>query len=77
MNIVTLREKLHEYIDNSDEQQLSVMYLLVKEDISLAGNIYDEATMTMFYQRREDHRNGLSKSYTMEETFELARKSKF
>ncbi len=34
---------------------------------------YDETTMNMLYQRRENHRNGTSKSYTVEEFMAMIR----
>jgi len=64
---------LHEYIDVADEQHLSAIYILVEDNIPPDNEIYDEATMNMLYQRREDHRNGTSKSYSVQESMELVR----
>jgi len=47
---------------------------LAEDNESVSGNEkYDEATMKMFYERRESHRNGTSKSYTVEESMALIR----
>jgi len=77
MKITALRERLHEYIDNADERHLAAIYTLVEDQIQpVQADIYDEQTMAMLYQRREDHRNGHSKSYTVEEAFEIVRSRK-
>ncbi len=77
MGIETLREKLHEYIDTADERHLSAIYLLVEDSIPTNDSeIFDEETMNMIYQRRENHRNGTSKSYTVEESLNLIRQHK-
>ena len=77
MDIIALREKLHEYINVADEQHLTAIYVLVGDKASLeSGNKYDEATMNMIYERRENHRNGISKSYTVEESMEMIRNYK-
>ena len=64
---------MHEYTDVADEQHLSAIYILVEDNIPPDNEIYDEATMNMLYQRREDHRNGTSKSYSVQESMELVR----
>ena len=38
--------------------------------------MYDEQMMNMLYQRRENHRNGISKSYFAEEVMKLAKQKK-
>jgi hypothetical protein len=77
MEVELLREKLHEYINIADEQHLSAIYVLVEDNIPFSGeDKYDEATLKMLDQRRADHLSGKSKSYTIEETFEIARRAK-
>ena len=77
MEVEILREKLHEYINVADEQHLSAIYVLVEDNIPSNDNEkYDEATLNMFYQRREDHLNGLSKSYSVEEAMNIVRQHK-
>ena len=72
MEVEMLREKLHEYINIADEKHLSAIYLLVEENIPTnEADIFDEETMNMIYQRVENHKNGTSKSYTVEESFIL------
>ena len=77
MEAAVLREKLHEYINTADEQHLTAIYVLVEDNIPASDDeIYDKATMDMLYERRESHRNGTSKSYTVEEAMDLVRKAK-
>ena len=77
MDVLVLREKLHDYINSADEQHLSAIYVLVEDNIRQTDNeIYDESTMNMIYQRRENHRQGLSKSYSAEESLNLIRQHK-
>ena len=76
MEVEVLRERLHEYINAADEQHLSAIYILVEDNIPADNEIYDEAIMNMLYQRREDHRNGTSKSYSVEEAMNIVRNHK-
>ena len=77
MEITELREKLHEYINTADEQHLSALYEFA-EDNGSPDNTgkYDEATLNMFYQRRENHLKGISKSYSVEEAMNMVRQHK-
>lgn len=77
MEVEVLRERLHEYINTADEQHLSAIYVLVEDNIPVADNEkYDEATLEMFYQRRENHLKGLSKSYSVEEAMNIVKQHK-
>ncbi len=74
MELELLRERLHEYINVADEQHLTAIYVLVGGSAgSESGRKYDDATMKMIYERRENHRKGTSKSYTAEESIEMIR----
>lgn len=75
MNTAAIREQLHEYIDHADDRHLEAIYVLLERDIN-AANEYDPATLAMFYQRRENHIKGTSKSYTPEESLKLIREAK-
>ena len=78
MDFSALREQLHEYINIADERHLTAIYVLVEDNIPehKHDDIYDEQMMKMLYQRRENHRNGTSKSYSAEEVMKLARQKK-
>jgi hypothetical protein len=75
MEVEGLRERLHEYINDADEQHLIAIYAIV-DDKDQASDIYTDELMNELYQRREDHRNGVSESYTGEESIRLIREYK-
>ena len=37
---------------------------------------YDEAMLNMFYQRKENHLKGISKSYSVEEAMDIVKQHK-
>ena len=77
MEIAALRGKLHEYIDVADEPHLSAIYLLVENNIpNNTDDLFDEQTMDTIYERREDHRNGSSRSFSVKESLESIRQHK-
>ncbi len=77
MEVEILRERLHEYINAADEQHLSAIYVLVEDNIpSSCNDKYDEATLNMFYQRRDNHLKGTSKSYSVDEAMNIVRSHK-
>ena len=77
MEVAVLRERLHEYINAADEQHLTAIYVLVEGQIPEQNEgIYTEDVLNMIYKRREDHRRGLSKSYTAEESLNIIRAHK-
>jgi len=74
MDTVVIREKLHEYINTADDQHISEMYIFMEGNMQQHNDsIYDEATMNMLYQRMENHNKGISKSYSVEESFNIIR----
>jgi len=78
MEINELQQKLHDYISAADERQLSALYEFAEDNGMPWGdeNRYDEATLNMLYERRENHRKGISKSYTVEESMKIIRQHK-
>jgi hypothetical protein len=76
MDAAVLREKLHQYINTADEQHLTAIYVLVEDKLAQGERKYDEETMNMLYERQENYRNGISKSYTPEEVIERAKQRK-
>lgn len=66
----SLREKLHHYIDVADEQKLQAIYVLLEEEIDWH---YSSGEINLLHQRRENHLNGSSKSFTVEESLKAIR----
>jgi len=69
----SLRDKLHHYIDIADEKKLQAIYVLLEDEIDWS---YSSEEIEMLHQRRQQHLQGLSKSYTVEESLNLARQQK-
>jgi hypothetical protein len=67
---LSLRDKLHQYIDVADEQKLQAIYILLEDEINWS---YTKEDIEQFHQRRQNHLDGISKSYTTEESLNAAR----
>jgi hypothetical protein len=67
---LSLRDKLHQYIDVADEQKLQAIYTLLEDEINWS---YTKEDIEQFHQRRQNHLDGISKSYTTEESLNAAR----
>ena len=70
---LSLRDKLHQYIDVADEQKLQAIYTLLEDDINWS---YTKEDIEQFHQRRQNHLNSTSQSYTTEESLNAARQQK-
>lgn len=70
-----IRQKLHDYIDKANQRKLEAIYIILEEEIE-HGQGYNEETIARFYKIRENHLNGNSKYYTVEETLESIRRKK-
>ena len=72
---LSVREELHKMIDEADDAQLDEMYNLLNDEGEPYSR-YSPEDIAMFYSRLEDLKAGRSKSYTVEEAFEIARNYK-
>lgn len=70
---LSLRDKLHQYIDVADEYKLQALYVLLEVEIDRG---YSAEEIAVFYQRRDNHLKGTSKSYTPEESLKAIRQQK-
>jgi len=69
----SLRDKLHQYIDVADEQKLQAIYVLLEDEIDYKYSLQE---IEIFHERRANHLNGTSKSYTPEESITAIRQQK-
>ncbi|HVU57806.1 MAG TPA: hypothetical protein VHD83_22245 [Puia sp.] len=71
----SLKQKLHHYIDIADEKKLQAIYTILEDEIE-GDYFYSQEEIKEFYDRRQKHLNGESKSYTVEETINLVRQNR-
>ncbi len=80
MDVLELREKLHEYIETADERHLAAIYTLVGDDVPAQSGVQDydidEETINMLHERQAEHKSGSSPSYTEDEVFAYVRSHK-
>ena len=70
---LSVKDKLHQYIDVADEQKLQAIYTLLEDEINWS---YTKEDIELFHQRRQNHLDGTSKSYTAGESLNAARQQK-
>lgn len=66
VKLTPLKEILHQYIDQADEDKLEAIYTLVKEEITYH---YTEEQVAELHKSRESYLKGEGKFYTREEFF--------
>ena len=73
MQTTVIREKLHQYIDSSDEKLLKLMLALAKEynDEDNFDYEFTSDEIKTLDQRREDRLSGKSKTYSWEEAKDI------
>jgi hypothetical protein len=74
MTTTTIREKLHHYIDNSDEKLLKLMFALAKEYNEDDDDFEYEFTaedIKVFDERRAKRLSGESKTYNWQEAKDI------
>jgi hypothetical protein len=72
MTFEAAKEKLHKYLDRAGEDKVMAIYTLVSSEIE-RETFYDEETLKMIMQRREDVMSGKVKTYSLEESKERIR----
>ena len=73
MQTLSIRQKLHQYIDNSDEKLLKMMFALAKEyneddDLDFEFTAED---IRIFDDRRRKRLNGASDTFSWQETKDI------
>lgn len=71
--VAAVKNILHEYIEQADEQKLQAIYTLVENEIENRSGIYNEATLASFKATSEDYLSGKMKGATMEESLQRIR----
>jgi F0F1-type ATP synthase gamma subunit len=70
-----LKEKLHEYIDTADEKKLEAIYTILQDTIE-DDQQYSADELAVFYNRRQEYKNGEGENLTVEEFINFVRKNK-
>jgi hypothetical protein len=73
MEVVNIRQKLHQYIDKGDEKLLKLMYAVAKEyneddDFEYEFN---EEEIKLFEERRSKRLSGESKTYSWQDAKDI------
>lgn len=72
MSILDIKEKLHEYIEQSDDKLLKMIYALVKEYNEDEPFNLDEERKKLIEAERERYLKGEGKSYSWDEVKQMA-----
>lgn len=70
MTFAALKEKLHDYIDHADEKKVKAIFTLVAEDLDDNEYTFDDTTLNMLEERREEYLSNNTKGYSVEESME-------
>ena len=73
MNYNAVKEKVHDLIEHAGEDKVMAVYALLSNNGS-SGMIYDESTVKMLEETRDNMLSGKEKTYTLEQTIENLRK---
>lgn len=74
MNALQLKQKLHHYIDEATERKLKAIYVILEEGI-VESEILNDEKKKILDKRMADHKKGIGKTYTLEQTILHARKA--
>jgi hypothetical protein len=74
MGIAEVKEKLHDIIEHADEKKLQAIYTLLEDAITEKQYEYDEETVKMLEERKEEYLSGKVKGLSVEEAEELVKK---
>ncbi len=71
-NPLSIKEKLHLYIETADEQKLQAIYTLLADEINWK---YSKEDIELFHQRRQNYLQEPGESYTADQSLKNIRKS--
>ena len=74
MRTTQIKQQLHDYIDAAEDKKLKAIYTLLEADMQHAGQLSDEQKIELD-KRMADHENGIGRTFTWEESTNIARSS--
>jgi hypothetical protein len=76
MNTLTIRKKLHQYIEVAQEKKVKAIFAMVEDEIEETGNHWNDERFVAELQRREiSYLEGKAKTYTLEQTLARTKRS--
>lgn len=73
MTLHTIKEKLHQYLENGDPKKVKAFYAMVEDEIA-DGENWKEGFKKELDKRNYEMENGLVKTYTLDEMIMEARR---
>lgn len=73
MTLNTIKEKLHQYLENGDPKKVKAFYAMVEDEIT-DEEIWKEDFVKELDKRTHEMENGLVKTYTLDEMITEARR---
>ncbi|MBP6687936.1 MAG: hypothetical protein KA160_08765 [Lacibacter sp.] len=70
---LSIKEKLHLYIETADEQKLEAIYTLLKDEINKG---YSQEEIELFHQRRQNYLHNKNESYYAVASINAIRKAR-
>jgi len=75
MSPLDIKQKLHHYIDTAEEKKLQAIYTILEDEIE-GEQFYSQEEIKQFYDRRQKHLDGSSKSFTVDEAHDAIRRNR-
>ena len=72
MTLNTIKEKLHQYLENGDPKKVKAFYAMVEDEIE-DGETWKEDFIKELDKRTYEMENGMVKTYTLDEMVNGAR----
>ena len=71
---VTLKERLHDYIDHADKKKIQAIYTLVENDLEDRTGLYDDDALAAFRETSKSYLSGKIEGYSLDESMKRVRK---
>ena len=76
MDTATIRQQLHEYIEQVDDKKARGLYMLVEEDINNQHIKFSDEQLAFLNEEYESYLKGDGKTYSREEAMDIIRQKR-